>query len=337
MSYINRDDCPYELSEYLMYLETIRNLSPRTVDGYYIDMRTFFRFFKRHRGMVSRDIDFHEIKISDITLDDIASITTADIYEYLYFVLQEYGNNPNTRARKLSSLRSFFKYMTVKSNKLKTDPVKNIEVPSTRKGVPKFLTLEESRDLLKTPQGENQLRDYCILTLFLNCGMRLSELVGINNSDVRGDQLRLLGKGNKERFVFLNDACLKAIKAYCDERDKHTYSKKDKNAMFLSSRGTRITPRRVEQIVNECLESAGLAGRGFSAHKLRHTAATLMYRYGEADMLALKEILGHEHVSTTEIYTHISDKQLKKVAESNPLADSTPPKVKRPKGAESDK
>ncbi len=201
--------------------------------------------------------------------------------------------------------------------------MKDLEVPSLRKSLPKFLNLEESRELLRSTDGDFALRDFCIVTLFLNCGMRLSELCGINDNDVRDDTIRLLGKGNKERIVYINDACLAAIKNYRSVRDSVKYKNRDPKALFLSRIGTRLTPRRVEQIVAETLERAGLSGRGYSPHKLRHTAATLMYRYGNVDMLALKEILGHEHVSTTEIYTHISDESLKKAAKSNPLSEET--------------
>lgn len=316
----NYSDCPAPLSEFLFYMETIKNLSARTVTGYYIDLRLFMRFIKYRRGLVPSDADFESIDISDFTLEMLDSISQMDIYEYLHFVMKDRENNAATRSRKVSSLRSFYKYLTIKSHKIKNDPVKDIEVPALKKSLPKFLSLDESLGLLNAVDGDYKERDYCILTLFLNCGMRLSELVGINDSDISGDTVRLLGKGNKERIVFLNDACMDAVERYRKVRDSKEYTKRDREALFLSRTGSRITARRVEQIVGDNLQKAGLSGRGFSPHKLRHTAATLMYRHGNVDMLALKEILGHEHVSTTEIYTHISEEKLKNAADASPLA-----------------
>lgn len=325
--------CPEVLKQFLIYMETIKNLSPRTIDGYFIDLRLFFRFLKKSRGLVDADLAFEEIDIQDITLADVASVKTDEIYEYLHFINRSRENNANTRSRKVSSLRSFYKYLTAKTHQIAKDPVKDLEVPTIKKSLPKFLTLDEAQALLRSPEGDFAVRDYCILTLFLNCGMRLSELVGINLSDLREDMINITGKGNKERLVYLNDACIKALEAYRKDRDTHLYTHKDDKALFLSSRGTRLSARRVEQIVDENLKRAGLAERGFSAHKLRHTAATLMYRYGNVDMLALKEILGHEHVSTTEIYTHISDQQLRDAVSASPLSGfSEPPKRGKKKG-----
>lgn len=335
MSSTNFSDAPAVLSEFLYYMETIKNLSSLTVSEYYTDLHTFFRFLKRFRGVVPKDIDLAEISVSDFTLDDVRRISTMEIYEYLHFISKERGNNPNTRARKVSSLRSYFKYMTNKAHKLENDPVKDLEVPSLKKSLPKFLTLEESLELLSSTEGEFAPRDYCILTLFLNCGMRLSELVGINLSDIRDDMINITGKGNKERLVYLNDACIDAIERYLPLRNQYLVPGKEDKALFLSKRGTRLTGRRVQQIVDECLERAGLSDRGYSVHKLRHTAATLMYRHGNVDMLALKEILGHEHVSTTEIYTHISDQKLRNAANASPLSQvKIKPKKKQENKAE---
>ncbi len=313
-------DAPAVLSEFLYYIETIKNLSHLTVCEYYTDLHTFLRFIKRFRGDVAKDTPLDEISVADFTLDDLRMVSTMEVYEYLHYVSKERGNNPNTRARKVSSLRSYFKYMTTKAHKLEVDPVKDLEVPSLKKSLPKFLTLEESLELLSSVDGDFATRDYCILTLFLNCGMRLSELVGIDLSDIRDDMINITGKGNKERLVYLNDACKDAIARYLPDRDACVVPGKENHALFLSKRGTRLSGRRVEQIVDACLQRAGLANRGFSAHKLRHTAATLMYRHGNVDMLALKEILGHEHVSTTEIYTHISDQKLRDAANASPLS-----------------
>ena len=318
-------DCPDIIREYLFYAETIKNQSPRTIQGYYIDLRTFFRYIKLKRNLVESNIQFNDIRIDDITIEIVASVSMMDIYEYLHYVMHTLKNSAPTRARKLSCLKSYYNYLTIKTNKIKDNPVSNIELPSTKRSLPKYLTLDESLELLKSVEGSFVTRDYCIITLFLNCGMRLAELVGINLTDIREDTVRLVGKGNKERIVFLNQACLDAINAYVDERNGREYKYKGENALFLSRDGNRLKSRRIQQIIESTLQQAGLSGRGYSPHKLRHTAATLMYQHGGADMLALKEILGHEHVTTTEIYTHIADSQIKKTMNSSPLSTVKPP------------
>lgn len=313
-------DCPDILKEYLYYSESIRALSPRTVNGYSIDLRTFFRFMKQHRGLVAKDCPFEKIDIIDINLAFVKDISKYDIYEFFHFVTNDRNNSAASRARKLSSLKGFFKYCTLKANYFPDDPCKDIEIPIQKKRLPKHLSLDESKELLSSVQSDFISRDYCILTLFLNCGMRLSELVGMNLSNYQDETIRIIGKRNKERLVYLNAACIYALQVYCRERDALP-NIADKNALFLSKRtGKRLSPRRVQQIVERSLQAAGLSEKGYSVHKLRHTAATLMHQYGHVDMLALKEILGHEHVSTTEIYTHLSQTELQEAAEANPLS-----------------
>lgn len=313
-------DVPTDVTEFLYYSETIRGLSPRTVNGYYIDLRTFLRYLMLRRGLVPADTPLESIDVSKLDRPFIAAVTKEEIYEFLYYVTRQRSNANATRARKLSSLKGFFRYMTVKSNKLEYNPTDDIETPAQKKRLPKYLSLEESINLLKNLQSDWYERDYCILTLFLNCGMRLSELVGMNLNDIGTETIRIIGKGNKERLVYLNDACHFALKQYCESRAALP-NLQDKNALFVSKKtGRRISARRVQQIVSQALQTAGLGGKGYSTHKLRHTAATLMYRFGKVDMLALKEILGHEHVSTTEIYTHISTEQLRNAAKASPLS-----------------
>ncbi len=326
-------DCPAYLKEFLFYLLTIRGRSKRTVDAYYIDLRTFLRYIKcvkMNQTDPATVSSFEEITISDVPLEIIAQISLADVYEFLSFTMDKRDNNPNTRSRKVSSIRSFFKYLTVKTNKLETNPVENLEVPSIKKSVPRYLTLEQSLELLVhiDPSSKTYERDFCIVTLFLNCGMRLSELVGMNLSDIREDTVRLLGKGNKERIIYLNEACQKALEAWLAVR-KPTTNVRYKDALFLTSRGTRISGRRVEQIIAECLRQAGLEGQGYSPHKLRHTAATLMYQHGHVDIRVLKEILGHANLATTEIYTHLSNQQMETAAKSSPLSGVAPQKRKK--------
>ena len=325
--------CPSEMKNFLYYLVTIRNLSVNTVNAYFLDLRTFFRYIVLQSEKLDlSEISFEEIDISSVSLADIEAVTSSTLYDYLFFITKELNNSPKTRARKLSAVKTFFKYLTVKAHLLQDDPSKNIEIPSLKKSLPKYLSLEESMELLNSVETDFPERDYCILTLFLNCGMRLSELVGIDLRDYSENTIRILGKGNKERLVYLNESCVYALQNYIEARRK-LKNLKDEQALFVSARrGTRLTGRRVEQIVSGCLASAGLSGRGYSPHKLRHTAATLMYRFGNVDMLALKEILGHEHVTTTEIYTHISTEQLMNAASSSPLSG-----VKLPMGGKKKK
>ncbi|NLL92253.1 MAG: tyrosine recombinase XerC [Ruminococcaceae bacterium] len=326
---MNYNDAPEIIKEFLFYCRTIKNRSPRTVQGYYLDLRTFFRFLKFKKFNLPDDTEFSKIDIRDLDIEFLSKVSRIDIYEYLQYVTYVRKNSSNSVARKLSCLKSYFKYMSEKTKIINDNPTANIDSPSVKKSLPKFLSLDESRKLLESVGGDYESRDYCIITLFLNCGMRLSELVGIDLDDISDDTLRVLGKGNKERIVFLNDACVNAINSYLIDRNGENYKVIDKNALFLNRNGRRISPRRVQQIVDENLNKAGLSNKGYSTHKLRHTAATLMYRYGDVDMLALKEILGHEHVSTTEIYTHISDKQLKSAMHSNPLSDIKPDNKKK--------
>lgn len=323
-------DCPNYVKEFLFYMLTIRGCSKRTVDAYHIDLRTFLRYIKcikvTHQNPDDQEI-FSNTSIKDVTIDSLASITLSDVYMFLSFAASDRENNANTRSRKVSSIRSFFRYLTVKSDYLKSNPVENLEVPSVKKSMPHYLTLDESLELLTNINSKYYERDYCIVTFFLNCGMRLSELVGINIHDIRENTLRLLGKGNKERIIYLNEACQKALSAYLSVR-KAPSNENYRDALFVTSRGTRITPRRVEQIIDDCLKQAGLDGQGYSPHKLRHTAATLMYQHGGVDIRVLKEILGHASLSTTEIYTHVSDKQMEKAANKSPLSTISPTKKK---------
>lgn len=312
-------EAPQILIDFLGYMQTVKGKSPKTVDEYYIDLRTFFRYIKYLKKFVPENIVFEDITIKDVEIDLIASITLTDVYEYLNYLLVERNNNAATRARKISSLRSFFNYLVNKVGLLTTDPTKELDMPKKKTSLPKFLTLEQSIDLLNCVNGPYKERDYCILTLFLNCGMRLSELVGINLNDIRSDNtLKLTGKGNKERIVYLNDACISALNQYLKVRPK--INLKDRNALFISKFNKRISPKTVQFIVKKYLAEINLDNQGYSVHKLRHTAATLMYQHGEVDIRVLKDILGHSNLGTTEIYTHLSNKQLQQAISSNPLA-----------------
>ena len=320
MKGINFVGLPIIIKDFLVYLDVIKNKSTLTIEEYSSDLRLFFKFLKYYRGLVPSSIEFDEIDILDIDDEFVRSVTLNDAYAFLSYCKNERDNQEAARARKVSCLRTFFKYLDKQKNIIETNPMEVLDSPRLKKSLPKYLTLEESIKLLKSVDGKHKERDYCILVFFLNCGLRLSELVSLNYNDIRDDHtLRVTGKGNKERTIYLNDACLDAYAQYMAVRPVDGVAASDRNALFLSSRNKRISPKTVQHIVYDCLEKCGL--EGYSVHKLRHTAATLMYQHGNVDVLILKDILGHENLGTTEIYTHIVDEQLKKASESNPLAN----------------
>ena len=310
-------DIPQDVKNFLSYLSNIRGKSDNTINEYYYDLRTFFRFMKCHRSMESFE-NFDNINCNDIDTDFIRDIILDDMYEYLMYANSDRDNNANARARKVSSLKSFFNYLSGKAHLLDVNVTKELDSPKIPSKLPVFLSLDESLQLLENIDGEFKTRDYCIITLFLNCGMRLSELVGINITDIHGDKLTVTGKGNKQRTVYLNDACKSAIRAYMEVRPKDGV--KDRKALFLSKQKSRISNNMVYRMIKKNLQRAGLDPEVYSPHKLRHTAATLMYKYGNVDVRALQEILGHEHLSTTQIYTHIDEQQLRDAIDKNPLS-----------------
>ena len=314
------NDCPSYLSDFLFYLKVVKARGERTVEAYYLDLRTFLRYINLSNNLVSSDTQLSEIKIKDTPFELLQNFTLNNAYEFLYYTSSDLNNTTTTRARKTSALKQFFNYLHKKAGLLKSNPIAELEIPAVKNKLPKYLSLEDSIELLSKVDGDFSDRNYCILTLFLNCGMRLSELVGLNISDISFDNstIRLLGKGNKERIVYLNQACVDALKSYLKVRANTNNSE---NALFLSKRKTRISKRRVQQIVEESLFAAGLENTGVTTHKLRHTAATLMYQHGNVDTLVLKEILGHKSIATTEIYTHLSNENLKNAANSSPLSN----------------
>lgn len=317
------------VQEYAMYLRNIKGLSAKTVDEYCMDLRTLFRFLKVNWALVQPGVPLEEVSVKDVGLEFVRNIKTYDLFEFMNFVADERNNMSSTRQRKSSSLKSFFKYLTVHEKLLAENPTENLTPPKKKKALPHFLSLEQSIELLQAVEGPDAERDRCILTLFLNCGMRLAELVSINISDVlyNNSTLRILGKGNKERIVYLNQACLDAINSYLAVRPKDGVI--DRSALFLSNRKTRISPKTVQAMVKKYLDKIGLSGPGYSVHKLRHTAATLMYRYGDVDIRVLQDILGHANLGTTEIYTHTSSNQMENAINANPLAHVSPKSEKK--------
>lgn len=318
------EEAPQIIKDFLLYKQNVQGRSSKTVDEYYIDLRTFFRYINMSRGLCDSSILFEDIDISNVDTKLVSTVTLREVYEFLNYILRNRGNSQAARARKTSSLRQFYKYLE-KNSFISSNPIKELESPKQKKSLPKYLTLEQSIELLNSVDGPYKERDYCILTLFLNCGLRLSELCGLNYSDIRTDNtMRVLGKGNKERVIYLNSACINAIKSYMKIRPVDGL--KDKKALFISRNHNRISPKTVQALVYKYLEKIGLNSQGYSCHKLRHTAATLMYQTGDVDIRVLKEILGHENLGTTEIYTHLSDQQLKQASEKNPLSNIKPKK-----------
>lgn len=321
-------DCPQVLREFLIYHENIMGQSQLTISEYYLDLRMFLRFIKLMRADMPITTDLDSIDIRDIDISFIREIDTPDIFDFLSYLANDRAVNPESaapdygisaaaRARKLSSIKSFYKYLTVRTKQLEENPVAELEYPKLRKSLPKYLTLDQSAALLQAVSGQNEKRDYAILMLFLNCGIRRSELVGLNLTDVYEDRIRVVGKGNKERFVYFGSACRKAIDVYLEERKQIELA--DNRALFGSRDKNRISVTAVHRLVKKALLQAGLDSTQFSAHKLRHTAATMMLS-GGVDVKTVQEVLGHENLNTTQIYTHIESTELKIAAEANPLS-----------------
>ncbi len=318
-------DIPQVVRDFLMYIQIARGESKVTCDDYYFDLRTFFRYMK----MVKCGIEdpFETIDITDIDVSFIKTITLSDVYEFLFY-LREVRNNHSSRSinRRISCLRTFYKFL-LRKDLISTNPIEDLESPALSKELPKHLDLAQSKALLESVDGPNKLRDFCILTIFLNCGLRLSELVNLNLSDIRSDFVVINGKGNKQRNIYLNDACRDAIEAYLKVRPVDGV--KDRDALFISRNRNRISPKTVQWLVKKHLSAAGLTEPGLSTHKLRHTAATLMHRHGKVDVRVLQKVLGHENLGTTQIYTHVDDDQVRDAAMSNPLANVKRKKDKR--------
>jgi len=320
MKNISDYDMPLILRDFLSYLQTIKGKSINTVKVYFYDLRVFFRFLKTHRNIVDSKTEFNKIDICDVDIELIKTVTLSDLYAFMSYVSNNRDNTAYARARKVASLKSFFNYLYNKAKLINSNPANELESPKILKRLPRYLNVEESKQLLSSVDvGTYSERDYAMLTLFLNCGMRLSELVGIDINNIRNNTLTVIGKGGKERSIPLNNACVEAIESYMKVRPVNGV--KDKNALFISRRKQRISKESVQKIVKKYIKQAGLDPQRYSTHKLRHTAATLMYRYGKVDIRALQELLGHESISTTEIYTHLDKEQLKEAVDKNPLSD----------------
>lgn len=319
----HRTGSPQLLNDFLAYHETIQGHSAKTVDEYYLDMRMYLRFLKVQKALVPQDCPFEEIPISDVTLALVQQVSLTDIYTFMNYLSRERKLGSAARARKVATIRSFYRYLTSKAKLITDNPIQDLDSPRQKKSLPKYLTLAESIQLLESVDEPNAQRDYCILLLFLTCGIRISELVGLNLSDYRGDQLRILGKGNKERIVFLNEDCQVALNDWIDIRIGGL--KGEQKAIFLTRNHSRMTTSAIHYMVKKRLTQAGLDATQYSSHKLRHTAATLMLHNG-VDVRTLQEVLGHEHLNTTQIYTHVNNENLKTAAKASPLKGIKKPK-----------
>lgn len=312
---------PRVLSDFLNYLSTIKAKSPNTVQAYFYDLQLFLKYmvwYKKYNSSGNVDIESIDID-SEVNYEFLKTISLGDLYSFLSYVTTNRNNSARARARKVASLRSYFKFLVNKAHVLDNDPTTELESPKISQRQPVYLTLDESKELLKSVDGPYKERDKAILTIFLNCGLRLSELVGIDIEDIKDDTLTVIGKGDKQRTVYLNNACIKAINEYMKVRPKNGV--KDKNALFLSRNKKRISAKTVQYIVKKYIKAAGLNTKKYSTHKLRHTAATLMYKYGNVDIRTLQHLLGHANISTTQIYTHIDDKKIRDAVNKNPLSD----------------
>ncbi len=319
---VDSSKCPYYLNDFFTYQRVVKIRSEKTIEQYHIDLRLFLRYIKLTKGLVPKDFDFDKIEINDVPIELLSDFTKLQAMQYLNFLATKRNNSAKTRHRKTSSLRVFYSCLHKDLNLLTSNPIKDLDFPKMHSKLPKYLTLEESLRLLDNinPDDSDFLRNFCIITLFVNCGMRLSELVGMNFQDINFDErsIRLLGKGNKERIIQMNDACADALINYIAARPK---SEIEPNAIFIGKQKRRLSNRRVEQIVEQALKDSNLDNLGYSVHKLRHTAATLMYQHGNVDTNVLKEILGHKSIATTEIYTHVSNERIKEAMDNSPLAN----------------
>lgn len=320
--YINYNDlCPSPLSDFLEYSIAIKGRSDKTVSEYFLDLRTFYRFIVMRFKLSSNVDNFEEIDIFPVTLDVIKKVKIMDLHSFIAYTDRQRKNTNRTKARKMAAIRSYFKYLYSIVKLIPENPALDLETPKSNSRLPVALTLDESKSLLSSISGSNEKRDYAIIMLFLNCGLRLSELISINIDKIKGDTLTVIGKGNKERTIYLNDVCVKAIEDYLEVRQDANPG--HEKALFISNRKTRFSQKGVQHMLDKYLTEAGLAGKGYSPHKLRHTAATLMYQYGHVDIRALQEILGHESISTTQIYTHINQDLLRDAVKQNPLNDAS--------------
>lgn len=320
---LQNNNLPESLVDFLNYLETIKSTSVNTIDGYRIDLTIFFRFMMIYKGKVNADaVEFEDIDISVIDSEFLKNVKLRDLYAFLSFTEKYRDNSSYARARKVATLKSFFKFLFGKAKIISENPALELESPKINKRHPVYLTLNQSIHLLGSldKNDKNYFRDYCILTFFLNCGMRLSELCSIQIDKIRDDTLTIIGKGNKERTVYLNEACLKALENYLHTRDDSKALLENKKFLFLSSRNMPINKRTVEIMIKKHITNAGLTDDKYTPHKLRHTAATLMYKYGNVDIRSLQSILGHTNISTTQIYTHVDDDSLRDAVKSNPLS-----------------
>ncbi len=316
---------PKLLKDYINYQLAIKSRSQRTAEAYIHDLVKFFKFLMLEFGLAPKNTDLKDIDIRSLDIEFFKQISLEDAYSFIAAYKNDHHNSSKTLSRKISSIRGFFKYLHANRSLLSSNPMIGLELPKANKRLPKFLTLVQSLDLLACVDGPYYERDYCIIALFLNTGMRLSELCSLDCASIGPDStIRIIGKGNKERLVYLNELCLKAIENYLAVRPR--MGLKDENALFISRNNNRINPRSVELIIEKNLKKCGLSEMGFSVHTLRHTAATLLYQYADADVLVLKEILGHENLNTTQIYTHVFDEQIKTAVDANPLAKIEPKK-----------
>lgn len=329
---IDRSLLPPLVNEYISELMIVKARSKATVEQYVTDLYLFFCFLENKDTTLSDDKNRKQHDLSYLDAEYMSKITLKNATEFLLYCSEVRNNDIKARARKASSIRGFFKFISDKMNYIEKNPMSQLQVASSKKVLPKYLTLEQSIALLDSVSGENMERDYCILTLFLNCGLRLAELVGLNIKDIsfENETMVVTGKGNKQRLVYLNEACLNAIKAYLSVRPHDSLKDPDaKKALFVSRLNKRIGRQAVQLMVYKQLEKIGLDGQHYSVHKLRHTAATLMYQHGEVDTLVIKEVLGHENLATTEIYTHLENKQLREAAKSTPLSSKKSAKTKQ--------
>lgn len=312
---IEGNKLPKRVDDFVSYLKNIKEQSPNTIINYTYDLTLLFKY------LVGRDQNvenYDNVEIGFVDDNFIRSITLSDLYDFLNYVEVDRNNSAYAKTRKVATLKSFFKFLNIKIKIINENPTLELETPKIKKRLPVYLTLDQSKKVLESMNKGKKYysRDYCIFVLFLNCGMRLSELCNIKLKDIKEDTITIIGKGDKERTVYLNEECIKAINNYLkDRKELNNYDE----YLFLSKRKTKITARAVEDLVKKHIENAGFRDKKYTPHKLRHSAATMYLKEG-VDIRFIQEILGHENISTTEIYTHVDDEELRRIVNNSPLS-----------------
>jgi integrase/recombinase XerD len=303
----NNIELHQSVTDFLDYCRTIKGLSDESISGYYNDLKMFFDYIK-------------QLKKKNITDRLIKNIELQDLHKFMTYLEKDCGNNARTRCRKVSTLKSYFEYLQNVTKLIISNPSYSLRKPKVPKTKPVAMSIQECEKLLNSLDKDSYFyyRDRCILMIFLQCGLRLSELINIKVSDVQNIRMIINGKGNKERDAFLSESCIKSIDDYLEVRNDEEVSEEDKEYLFLSREKNKISKRAVQSLVKKHMEDAGLDTNKYHTHSTRHTFATIAYDQG-ADIIKLSELLGHSNVNTSKIYITLKEEELREITNKNPL------------------